>query len=85
MAKEVSIEKINSKKKKNGQYGKPVLSGIFRAILVCLLVFVQIVFVICITLELAKFTVYVYLIVEIASFFLIMYLIDDRYYMSYKL
>ena len=85
MEKGVSIEKINSKKKKNGQYGKPILSGIFRAILVCLLVLIQIVFVVCISLELAKYTVYVYAIVEIASFFLVMYLMDERYSMSYKL
>ena len=65
----------NDKKSKNrsGQYGKPLLSGILRAVLVSLLVLLQVAFVVSISLALTKYTVYVYLLFEVGSFFLIMY------------
>ena len=76
-----SLQKI----KKNGQYGKPLFSGILRALIVFALVVLQVVFVVCLSLELAKYTVYFYFAIEIIAFSVLMYLMDERNSSSYKI
>ncbi len=76
-----TLQRIN----KSGLYGKPIISGLLRALIVFLLVVLQVVFVVCLSLALAKYTVYFYLIIEVIGFSVLMYLIDERNSSSYKI
>ncbi|MBE5936285.1 MAG: cardiolipin synthase [Lachnospiraceae bacterium] len=79
------MKNLTRKIKKNGQYGKPLVSGILRALIVLLLVVVQVIFVVCLSLALAKYTVYFYFLIEILGFSVLMYLMDERNSSSYKI
>lgn len=64
---------------------KSYWSGAFRAVIVALLILLQFVLIVGLTLWLAGYTIYIYLIIEIASIIIIIGLMNDNRSPSFKL
>ena len=66
-------------------YGNTYISGIIRAIIVGLLLIVQFLFIICLSLAMTKYNVYLYFLLELASLIVIIALVNANSSTSYKI
>jgi len=75
---------VNNMKEKRGKV-KSYWSGFFRAMIVALLVLTQFVAIFALSFWLAGYTVYIYLLIEMASILIMIGLVNDNRSPSYKL
>ncbi len=64
---------------------KASLSGIFRAVIVCILVLIQFGLIIYLSYKLREYTVYIYSFIQILSILIIIILVNDNRNVSYKI